>query len=48
MEQIFYPWVCYWAKSLTRRVWRVRVWIYTTHTRLPAGKKYPQLNTKQA
>ena len=41
MEWVFYPWIYYWAKSCTRRVWRVRVRMYTTHTRLPAGKKYP-------
>ena len=41
MEWVFYPWVYYWAKSCIRRVWRVRVRMYTTHTRLPAGKKYP-------
>ena len=41
MEWVFYPWVYYWAKSCTRWVWRVRVRMYTTHTRLPAGKKYP-------
>jgi len=35
----FYPWVYYWAKYYTHRVWRVRVWVFTTHTRLPAGKK---------
>jgi hypothetical protein len=40
MGWIFYPWVRYWAKSYTRRVWRVRV--YTTHTRIPTGKTYPQ------
>jgi hypothetical protein len=42
MEWNFYPWVHYWAKSYTHRVWRVRVRVYTTHTRLPTGKKYPQ------
>jgi hypothetical protein len=42
MEWIFYPWVRYWAKSYTHRVWRVRVWVYTTHTRTPADKTYPQ------
>lgn len=41
MEWVFYPWVYYWAKSCSRRVWRVRVRMYTTHTCLPAGKKYP-------
>ena len=42
MEWFFYPWVHYWTKSYTHRVWRVRVRVYTTHTRLPVGKKYPQ------
>ena len=42
MERVFYPWVRYWVKSSSHRVWRVRVWMYTTHARLPAGKKYPQ------
>jgi hypothetical protein len=45
MGWIFYPWVRYWAKSYTRRVWRVRVWVYTIHTCLPAGKKHPQKRT---
>jgi len=42
MERILYPWICYWENSCTHRVWRVRVWMYTTHTHLPAGNKYPQ------
>ena len=47
MEQIFYLWVCYWAKSFTRRVGGYGVWMHTTHIRLPAGKKYPQQKIKQ-
>ena len=42
MEWILYPRVRYWAKSFTHRVWRVRVWNSSTHTRVPVGKKYPQ------
>jgi hypothetical protein len=42
MGWIFYLWVCYWTKSYTHRVWWVRVRVYTTHTRIPAGKTYPQ------
>jgi hypothetical protein len=42
MWWIFYPWVRYWVKSYTHRVWRVQVQVYTTHTCQPTGKKYPQ------
>jgi hypothetical protein len=41
MERILYPWVRYWVKFSTHRVWRVRVWNSSTHTRIPVGKKYP-------
>jgi hypothetical protein len=41
-KDFFYPRVHYWVESFTHRVWRVRVWVYTTHTRVPTGNKYPQ------
>jgi hypothetical protein len=41
MERILYPCVRYWVKFSTHRVWRVRVWNSSTHTRIPVGKKYP-------
>jgi hypothetical protein len=42
MEWILYPRVRCWVKFFTHRVWRVRVWNSSTHTRVPVGKKYPQ------
>jgi hypothetical protein len=41
VEAFCHPRVRYWTKSYTHRVYRVRVRLRSTHTRLPVGNLYP-------
>jgi hypothetical protein len=43
VEAFCHPRVRYWTKSYTHRVYRVRVRLRSTHTRLPVGNLYPPI-----
>jgi hypothetical protein len=44
VEAFCHPRVRYWTKSYTHRVYRVRVRLRSTHTRLPVGSFYPPIH----
>jgi hypothetical protein len=44
VEAFYHPRVRYWTKSYTHRVYRVRVRLRSTHTRLPVGNFYPSIH----
>jgi hypothetical protein len=43
VEAFCHPRVRYWTKSYTHRVYRVRVRLHSTHTRLLVGNLYPPI-----